>query len=1011
MVDTVVARWEEGRMDRLPPARPPASRLPWASLCALLCALPALADPAPAYLVKDIDTTPVGHFTLSAPIRGAGGAAYFTAQLPEFGNELWKSDGTASGTFMVADLLSAGSANPSLYGSVGGALLFAADSFGLGRELWKTDGTAAGTSLVKDIRPGATGSFPTESFAVVNGVLYFVANDGVHGFELWKSDGTNEGTLFVADIAPGAANGSPQQLRSVNGTLYFVANDGTHGDELWKSDGTQPGTVPVYVLPGSLDVAELVDVNGTLFFTAVVSELAAQLWKSDGTSAGTAVVRVFGGHVSMLVNANGTLFFRASDVVNYDELWKSDGTAAGTVRVYEVLPGAQTDFGIWELTTAGDRAFFTTASLNWPDFDPVLWASDGTPAGTLPVLSLGISPDAEVPDIHTFGSVGSTLYFAGSEAPGYDVELWKSDGTVAGTVPVADILPGPEGSIPDDFANVNGELWFEATGPHGTQLWKSDGTTAGTLPITSFDGTASTSLANVAELDGLLLFTLGYVDREPWTSDGTAAGTTVLKDIRVGPDGSFPGPFTNSSGALFFGADDGVSGRELWKTDGTSAGTVLVKDMWPGGSGSPMNLVDVDGTLFFAAKEPATGNELWKSDGSSAGTSRVRDLVPGPIDSNPGGTNGRVVNVNGTLFFATTNPAPGGLWKSDGTEAGTVQLGAFAVSSLTSVNGTLFFTRTTVATGAELWKSDGTTAGTVLVADIWPGSNGSSPAQLTNLNGTLFFAANDGTHGTELWKSDGTAAGTVLVKDLIVGPGSQPSAWGNLVVAGDTLFFVATEGVSGLELWKSDGTEAGTLMVKDVFPGPDDGASRSTPPVAVGSIVVFSGVDPVWGREVWASDGTAENTHLVADISPGAGGSTPLNFFAAGSRVFFEAFTNATGRELFAVPVAALMDSDLDGLDYAAETTAGTDPFDADSDGDGLTDGAEVNTYGTSPIGFDTDGDGFGDGVEVAAGTDPLDPQSFPPPVPLAGPLGFGALAALLLASGAVAHKRGRRCA
>jgi len=98
------------------------------------------------------------------------------------------------------------------------------------------------------------------------------------------------------------------------------------------------------------------------------------------------------------------------------------------------------------------------------------------------------------------------------------------------------------------------------------------------------------------------------------------------------------------------------------------------------------------------------------------------------------------------------------------------------------------------------------------------------------------------------------------------------------------------------------------------------------------------------------------------------------------------------------MPLAALMDLDQDGLEYAAETSVGTDPFDADSDDDGLGDGAEVNVHGTNPLNGDTDGDGFGDGIEVQYGSDPLDPESVPPlAVPLAGPLALGALAAALL--------------
>ena len=60
-------------------------------------------------------------------------------------------------------------------------------------------------------------------------------------------------------------------------------------------------------------------------------------------------------------------------------------------------------------------------------------------------------------------------------------------------------------------------------------------------------------------------------------------------------------------------------GSELWKTDGTAAGTVLVKDIRSGASGSyPHNLTNVNGTLFFTANDGTNGYELWKSDGTAA---------------------------------------------------------------------------------------------------------------------------------------------------------------------------------------------------------------------------------------------------------------------------------------------------------------------------------------------------------------------------------------------------------
>ena len=138
-------------------------------------------------------------------------------------------------------------------------------------------------------------------------------------------------------------------------------------------------------------------------------------------------------------------------------------------------------------------------------------------------------------------------------------------------------------------------------------------------------------------------------------------------------------------------------------------------------------------------------------------------------------------------------------------------------------------------TGRELWKSDGTEEGTVLVKDIVAGSGSSLPYNwtATDVNGTAFFTAcssGDQVFGDcELWRSDGTEGGTALVKDIFPGGSSSP---GSLTNVNGMLFFAANDGVGGRELWKSDGTEIGTVLVKDIRPGRTRGPRPSTSPTS-----------------------------------------------------------------------------------------------------------------------------------------------------------------------------------
>ena len=272
---------------------------------------------------------------------------FFRVTDDDTGNELWKSDGTASGTVMVKDIRPGASGSfPDRLTDVAGTLFFRADDGTNGNELWKSDGTASGTVMVKDIRPFSS-SFPDDLVAV-NGELFFEANAGTNGSELWKSDGTATGTVLVKDIYPGFSSPSFSLPMPVNGTLFFRASNGTNGHELWKSDGTATGTVMVKDIdPGSSSGFPdwLTNVSGTLFFTADDPVFGRELWKSDGTATGTVQVKdVYPGGLSAspveLTAADGRLFFRASDGVHGHELWWSDGTSNGTIMIADIRPGS-----------------------------------------------------------------------------------------------------------------------------------------------------------------------------------------------------------------------------------------------------------------------------------------------------------------------------------------------------------------------------------------------------------------------------------------------------------------------------------------------------------------------------------------------------------------------------------------------------------------------------------------------------------------------------------------------
>jgi ELWxxDGT repeat protein len=157
------------------------------------------------------------------------------------------------------------------------------------------------------------------------------------------------------------------------------------------------------------------------------------------------------------------------------------------------------------------------------------------------------------------------------------------------------------------------------------------------------------------------------------------------------------------------------------------------------------NFINVNGTLLFGAQD-TNDFGLWRSDGTVAGTVEIK---PGLYLTR------QAVVLNGILYFFGRGPEGKGLWRSDGSESGTSFLKSVDFGDrgyftcLISANGVLWFT----TQPGELWKSDGSVAGTIKVADgfRFPRTDGEY-AQLSELGGTVFFAADDGVHGAELWK-------------------------------------------------------------------------------------------------------------------------------------------------------------------------------------------------------------------------------------------------------------------
>jgi ELWxxDGT repeat protein len=644
--------------------------------------------------------------------------------------------------------------------------------------------------------------------------------------------------------------------------------------------------------PDSASPRALTAARDLLFFAAQDPFAGIELWATDGTRGGThRVADVCPGpcssHPQLFTAADHLVYFLAQDPAHGHELWRSDGTAAGTFLVADLEPGLPWGgHAVEGLVSAGSRAYLVVNRARDGTTRQELWTSDGTPRGTAPLI--------ELTGVTLLGPAGDVLFFVGLDAD-HGQELWASDGTPAGTRLVRDINPGEASAVSAGPLNVTAavlgrRLYFQAFDPaHGGELW---------------------------------------------SSDGTAAGTRLVRDLLPGSGSSSSSPgFLRAAGKSLYFVAQGPAGAGLWRSDGTAAGTRLVPGQ-PGPGWFVEPVFALGEAVLFAAVRPGRETlELWTSGGAGG----ARRLLVRPLADSLG----PFARLGASAVFRLRSEGrEPELWRTDGTPGGTAAVTAIGDGfELAAFGGAVWFARASAERGEELWRSNGTAAGTRLFADLHGGDRSSHPLDLLDLDGTLVFTADDGEHGRELWRSDGTRGGTALVGDLVA-PDPDPAAafggpsivgrasgaalfagggalWRSTGVPGDAMllrdglgvvaparavggvvFFtsaVIDETEAGrewvLSLWRSDGTAAGTIALAEVARADADGQHGPAGPPRLEHLAASGGALWFLSDGLWRSDGTPAGTvRLLAEICPGSCGAGGLA--AAGGTVFLAVLTS-----------------------------------------------------------------------------------------------------------------------
>ncbi|HET9766151.1 MAG TPA: hypothetical protein VFS60_04855, partial [Thermoanaerobaculia bacterium] len=267
---------------------------------------------------------------------------------------------------------------------------------------------------------------------------------------------------------------------------------------------------------------------------------------------------------------------------------------------------------------------------------------------------------------------------------------------------------------------------------------------------------------------------------------------------------------------------------------------------------------------IFTVHDFVLGSEAWVTDGTDAGTEMLLDACPGECS----GFGGVLGTAHGLAFWVgeaeTIEPFAevehrGVLVVSDATRRGTHRLGGpdgdltISQGGAVMLGDAVLFHGCTPAAGCELWRSDGTEVGTVLVKDLVPGAADAALRFFVVAGSRLFFIGEEA-GGLALYTSDGTISGTVRVESI--GPGRVRN---RPVAAGNRIFFARESPTTGVEedIWTSDGTAGGTRPLADFVPQLTHASSGYAWFERAGDHVYFTAKDPVHGVELWKSDGTA----------------------------------------------------------------------------------------------------------------------------------------------------------
>ena len=841
----------------------------------------------PATLLQDIDP---GAFPL-APDGASlvsiehGGKLYFTGNDPLHGFEIWVTDGTPAGTHLWNDFTSGPeSSNPLPVLSMPGGFLFTTGEVDKPRNLFYTT-SVPGTevALLQIVGEGWDQSGPFH--LAWNGLAYFKNESPLGGEELWVTDGTPAGTHILYDFTPGAHWTRPLTFHDFGGLTYMTlwsSSPTTNRKELWSTDGTAANTKFIM----EIDVEYPVAIQTPTYF-------------------------------GQFVEFKGKLLFTALRASTGGEIWALDGTGAPPQPVTDLnLPGSASAPD-W-LTPFGDQLLFTIVDTQVPN-QPELWTMGAAPMSEQLLADINPSGNGNPSNLTVSGG---HVYFRALNAT-LGVELWRTDGTTAGTQVVADLVPGSGSSSPSEFAAVPGGLFFRASLPDiGQELFQvKNGVVSLHTDIEPAKHNVGSDPTDVRTLFArdlyLAALSTSLLGKEP---HALLADDSIVElgDLNPGftPSDSreFTGVVQGGHKRVFFSARPAGTTRDLFVSDGTAAGTqalglsgVLIQS-------DPVALTAFRDEVYFTAETLAGDLELWRSDGTLVGTHQV--TMPGPLGER---APHELVVAGPHLFFSALDD--GGfrnVYRTDGTTVTQISFqtidAANGVEQLANVRGRLVFIHRLPSGASFVVYEPVLEASYALLLDAGfkIGINQvADPLYAPTAHGSRYYvfgctdALGWGYHSLNL--DDGPSGSITVHGSTTLGHPLQPSDGHSLRFIGALGYFVG-DGPKGVELYSLTATPFSTQLVFDaagynpIIQSEESGFPRDL--VVAGNDLYFHVMksdDPTLRRDILTTSGGLITT--ACELSDWSLLTGPQELVLANGSLYFTIKFNASvGSEVFRRP-------------------------------------------------------------------------------------------------------------